>query len=132
MKRFMFNFHHEENEGEDGLVYFFEITPKADDPTLEESSEFEWLDFLGNMERYGVHDFTATGDELVGYHSYEIKLADQPSVVEQWRKFMADGGYQPGEIEVLEYEAYHARFGMKVPDWDAEANRVIYREPRVG
>lgn len=117
MKRFLFNFHHEDNGGGDGVVHFFEIVPKADDPQCHCSENQEWLDFVGGtMEFYGVHDFCTSGDdELIGYHSYEIKLSDQETVVKMWHEFLAENGFQPGEIQVLEYDAYLTKFGMQHP-----------------
>lgn len=112
MKRFIFNFHHEDNGDGNGVVHFFEIVPKEDDPHCECSESQEWLDFVGGtMEFYGVHDFCTSGDdELIGYHSYEIKLSDQETVIQKWHDFFTLHGFQPGVPEVLDYEDYNSRF----------------------
>ena len=136
MDRFVFNFHHEENEGETGVVYFMSVEPKYPDKdkSLDWGMENEWCDIAGTLEEYGVHDVSYSPDsgERMGYHSYEITPADQPIVMQKWHDVLTELGFNPGKIEMLDYECYHARFNMMVPDWDEEKNCLIYREPRCG
>jgi len=109
---FGLNFHHTDNVaegGDNGIVYLCTIVPP--DPTGQFTEDYEWLDFLGNMESYGVHDFTTFGPNgLVGYYSYEIKGADQPTVVQQWHDYMTARGLEPGPMERMTYAEYEARF----------------------
>lgn len=135
MKRFVFNFHHEENRASENgaaVVYFFQLVPKEDDPKFDYQYEDDWYEFLGNMEEYGVHDLATSDDELIGYHSDEVKPQDQPIVVQKWHDHFASLGLQPGEIQMLGYEEYHARFGMLIPAWDDKKNCLTYREPKIG
>lgn len=58
-----------------------------------------WLDFIGEMEEYGVHDFGTCGyKEVVGFHSYEIRMPYRNEVMEKWRNFIIKNGYDCEEI----------------------------------
>lgn len=58
-----------------------------------------WYDFLGDMEGYGVHDFSTTGyGEIVGYHTYEIRLDKRDEVMNKWREWISNHGYECGTI----------------------------------
>lgn len=62
------------------------------------------LDQVIDMEEYGVHDYTASGDKdgnwlEFGFHSYEIKQDKWEEVVEKWHKWFEDQGFTPGKIE---------------------------------
>lgn len=58
-----------------------------------------WLDFIGDMEEYGVHDFGTNGyKEVVGFNSYEIRMKYRNEVMEKWRNFIIKNGYDCGTI----------------------------------
>ena len=111
--RFVFEFHHEDHpEGDDAIfVYFFPFLQGADKVRQLNDEDDEIIDFTGEMEDYGIHDFGTSGNyELVGYHSYEIKPDDWMTVVEKWRDWFTERGVVCGEIEVLPHADYQARF----------------------
>lgn len=83
---------------------------KLDLPFEYDSEEWQdWddtmlLDQVSNMEEYGVHDYTASGDTNgnwfeFGYHSYEIPYDNWQEVAEKWHRWFSDQGFNPGFIE---------------------------------
>ena len=59
----------------------------------------EYDDCLFVMENYGVHDFITEGeDQLFGYDTYEIEPQNIATVMDGWRDFFIDRGYQCGLV----------------------------------
>jgi hypothetical protein len=92
-------------------LFQFDITP------LFEYDSVEWWDWddnvlmgqVGKMEEYGVHDYTAGGDNdgnwtEFGYHSYEIRQHQWDEVIQKWHDWFASQGFNPGEITLSELE----------------------------
>jgi hypothetical protein len=80
-----------------------------DDDMSAELPEDNWYEFLGEMEGYGVHDFCTSGwAEIVGYHTYEIRLDKRDEVMNKWRDYIVNHGYECGPILT----------GLKDEDWE--------------
>ena len=86
---------------------FYEWTMNDDfDP---ENPENNWYNFLGDTEYdYGVHDFCTSGHaEIVGYNTYEIRLDKRDALMNKWRNWIVQNGYECGPILT----------GLKDEDW---------------
>ena len=80
-----------------------------DDDLNPENPGNNWYEFLGNIEGdYGVHDFGATGHaEIVGYYTYEIRLDKRDELMNKWRDWIVQNGYDCGPVLT----------GLKEDDW---------------
>ena len=122
-KIFVFSFSPWETPGEPeedkrGFVITFKDTEELekfaewtlDDNITEDHSEDNWYEFLGNTEgEYGVHDFSTTGwAEIVGYNTYEIRLDKRDELMNKWRDYIVNHGYECGPILT----------GLKDEDWE--------------
>lgn len=93
---FTFEFSNEDNDTVS--MYRFDIL--GSEPILEayylNYAAFE--DKAGNMEMYGVHDVSAHPGDLEGFTSYEIDPEDYEQVMDEWRTWFIEQGFECGDV----------------------------------
>jgi hypothetical protein len=58
-----------------------------------ESDSDPYTIMLDDLEsEYGVHDFSCSGSETIGYTSYEVEVDKQLELMNKWRQFFLDNG----------------------------------------
>jgi len=106
--KFTFDFYLEDFN-QDNQRYSFIINYSDNDYDLlyDMSQHDEYLDFLSDIEGdYGVHDFVTTGDDqLFGYDTYEVEPKRINSVMNKWREFFINKGYNCDPIFQEEYQS---------------------------
>lgn len=91
--KFEFQFEFDDFTMSEEWTFVIHYEDSQHDTLYDMSVEEFFLDFWGEMEAFGVHDFFGHPGTMFGFGSYEIKQQDKTTVLEKWRQFFIDLGY---------------------------------------
>jgi len=120
-KKFVFQFGHvNDRTGEETVKnYYFDFINATDEEIQDKYDKsmegLSYEDFLYSMEEFGTHDFSAGGDELHGFESWEVNPARYNTVIKRWRKYFTDQvGLEIGPTYITEGYRYEDEEGITV------------------
>ncbi len=91
------------------MTYYFTVYGEDSLFTSDLTCSDEWLEFVSEMEIYGVHDTGYSPDyELAGYHTYEVTQENELIVVNKWRDYLMSLGFICGDTKTCDDADYES------------------------